>query len=173
MAKHKNSLTLSAKLPTDDEISRMFGSVATIHKGAIGRAAMKAAAGVIVNRASALAPRSTPSDRKKRSKKQAASADWTSVPLHTTVDEVTRQYDAKTIAVIGPAFPHGNKAYFNQPRKRIRKHVLWGKQSPNASRVFIAQRNWIVQSFDETLPAQMEAIKSELTKSVDEVMKNG
>lgn len=165
----KNAVTLEARFPTDQELKNLFGSVNTLHQYRVFDKAMGAGAKVLDARASQLAPRSTEKDRKKRSKKQAAQADWTSVPLNTTIDYVIRQGDFGGLAVVGPAWPHGNKAYFNQPRSGSRKQVLWGKMTRLAP--YIAQRNWMVQAFDESRDAILTAMKNSIRKHLDEVMR--
>lgn len=167
MARAKNALTVAMKLPTDDELKKMFDAVPQLQRFKVTSKAVKAASKVVETRASQLAPRSKPADQKKRSKKQKAEANWTGVPLHTTIKHVVRDYENSSSGFIGPAWPHGNKAYFNQPRNRSRKHILWGQ---DVGRIYVATRNWIVQAFDETQSAQLAAMKASLKDSIDKIM---
>ena len=165
----KNALTVAMKLPTDDELNKMLADAEFLRAFKVQSEAVEAASVVVRNRARQLAPRSKPEDRRRRSKKQKASADWESVPLHTTIDFVVRDYKNGSSGFIGPAWPHGNKAYFNQPRNRSRKQVLWGKMT--RLQPYIATRNWIVQAFDETKAQQVAAMKTALKAAVDRLMK--
>jgi len=164
----KNALSIKMKLPTDKELVTMFGNVDTLQRYKALDNATRAAGKVVEKRARALSPRSKESDRKKRSAKQRASADWESVPLHTTIKSVVRGYEVRSTTFIGPTFPHGNKAYFNQPTERQRKHVLWGKDT---GRMYIAARNWMVQAFEETKEQQLSAMKTAIQAILDKVMR--
>lgn len=165
----KNALTLSMKLPTDKELDRMLADAEHLRSFKVQAEAVEAASIVVRNRARQLAPRSKPEDRARRSKKQKAEADWESVPLNTTIDFVVRDYRKGSTGIIGPAYPHGNKAYFNQPRSGQRIQVLWGKMT--SLKPFIAARNWIVQAFEETRGQQLSAMKNALRAAIDRLMR--
>jgi hypothetical protein len=164
----KNALTIKTELPTDDELKKMFGDVETFKRYKALDNAAKAAGKVIEKRARELAPRSRPEDRKKRSKKQRESANWDGVPMRTTIRSVVRGYEVRSTTYVGPTHPHGNKAYFNQPTDRQRRHVLWGN---DIGRMFIAARNWMVQAFEETKSAQLRAMKDAINKVIGSVIR--
>lgn len=154
--------------PTDEELNHMFDAVPKLEKFKVLDKAIRPAADIVVKRARALAPRSTEADRAKRSKSQRDKADW-NYPLWKTIKRVVRKYQNRYgVAVIGPEWPRGNKAYFNTSPKG-RKQVLWGKRT---GRIVPQIRDWIVQAFDETKPQQLASIKEELTKLTDQMMRD-
>lgn len=167
----KNGADVKMNLPTDAELVRMFDMVPHLERGKVIDTVVKAGCEPIVKRARDLAPRST--GKSKRSKSQAAKADW-AYPLWKTIKRVIRKYDNRYgLGVIGPEWPKGNKAYFNTSPKG-RKRKLWGKDpDPNGGLSAVAPqvRNWIVQAFDETKSEQTSAMKDELTKQIDKMMK--
>lgn len=164
-----NALKLTTKLPTDKELETLFGNVNALQRFKVADRAVRAGAKVIKARAQQLAPRGNDTDRRKRSKKQRSSADWDRIQLYKTINYVLRKSETGGLAIIGPEWPHGNKAYFNQPRSGSRKQVLWGKMT--RLRPYIAARNWIVQAFDESKSGVLAAMKSEIRKAIDEVMR--
>lgn len=161
-----NSLDVKLNLPTDAELAAMFDAVPMLRRNDVLGPVTAAGAKVIQERAKQLAPRSTASDRKKRSAKQRASAAWDKVPLRDTIGMVTRKGQRIAFSIVGPKHPHGNKAYFNASRKGSRRHILWGR---DVGRVKISIRNWIVQASDETKGQQLAAMKAALTKKVAEM----
>lgn len=163
-----NKLDIKLKMPTDAELMRMFDMVPKLEKYKVVDYAVQAASGPVVKRARELAPRSSVTGTaKKRSKSQRDRADF-AYPLWKTIKRVIRKYSNRYgMAIIGPEWPKGNKAYFNTSPKG-RRQVLWGKPT---GRVVQAIRNFIVQAFDETKPAQLEAMKKSLQKTVDQVMR--
>ena len=165
----RNALDLKMELPSDADLKRMFDAVPQLRKHDVMTGAVREASKIIAQRARQYAPRSTPEDRAKRSDSQKRSADWESTPLRTTIGHVVRQYDTGAVGVTGPRHPHGNKAYFNQPRNRQRKHVLWGR---DVGRVFTAARNWIVMAFEDTKPQQLEKMKSVLKQKLNDMWLN-
>lgn len=162
----RNALDIRANLPSDRELMDMFGSAPKLGQYQVLTSATRAAAKIITARAKQLAPRSTEADRRKRSKKQKASANW-NVRLHTQVGMVVRNYDRSSHAVVGPKHPHGNKAYFNAPRAGSRRHVLWGRDTGRTKQ---AIRNWVVRAFDETRPQQLSAMKTEIGKKINDML---
>jgi hypothetical protein len=153
------------KMPTDAELKRMFDAVPILEQYKVSDKVVRAGSAPIVTRARQLAPRSTPEDRAKRSKKQRAAADWDH-PLWKTIKRVVRKYkNARGIAVVGPEWPKGNKAYFNTS-PRGRRQVLWGRST---GRTIAQVRNWIVQAFDETKPQQLAAMKAKLKTLMREI----
>lgn len=159
-----NRLDFKTELPTSLEISGMFDAIPLFKKNAVLSKTTRAAARIILRRAKELTPRGKPENRRKRSKKQRASANW-DVQLHTTIDMVTRRTDRSAFAIVGPRHPEGNKAWFNSPKSGSRKHVLWGHDT---GRTFRSVRNWIAQGFDETKTEQMAAMRKVLRKELDE-----
>lgn len=184
-----NKLDIKLKLPTDAELERMFHMVPKLEKFKVTDQVVNAGTAVVVKRARALAPRSKPEDRKKRSKSQRDGLtkggdriDW-DYPLWKTIKRVIRKYNSRYgVGIVGPEWPKGNKAYFNTSPKGNKGH-LWGyagkayprrdgKTHVAASPRARAQiRNWIVQAFDETRPAQLSAMKAKLTELMDKVMR--
>lgn len=163
-----NKLDIKMQLPNDAELDRMFNMVPKLERYKVLDKATGEAAKIVVKRARELAPRSSDTgSAQKRSKKQASSANW-SYPLWKTIKRVFRKYqDRYGLAVIGPEWPTGNKAYFNTSPKG-RRQVLWGKAT---GRVVAQIRNWIVQAFDETKTQQLNAMKDSLKQSLDQVMR--
>jgi hypothetical protein len=162
----KNGIDVQMKLPTDRELAKMFDAIPQLKRHGVLGATTQAGAKVIVSRARQLAPRGNDADRQKRSAKQKAAANW-NIRLYTTIAEVTRRGNRLAFSIVGPRHPQGNKAYFNSPKSGSRRHVLWGR---DGGRVKTAIRNWIVQAFDETRPAQLAAMKAALTKKINEMM---
>lgn len=159
-----NKLDFRAELPTNLEIAGMFDAVPMLKKHQTLGRTTDAAAGIIQRRAKSLTPRGKPENRRKRSKKQRAAANW-DTQLHTTIAKVTRRRDRSAFSIVGPRHPDGNKAWFNSPKKGSRKHILWGK---DRGREFKSLRNWIVQAFDETKTEQLAAMRKTLRKSLDD-----
>lgn len=166
-----NKLELKMSMPSDEELNRQFDMVPMLERGKVIDKTVKAGTDPIVQRARALAPRSQ--GKSKRSKSQAAKADW-AYPLWKTIKRVIRKYDNRYgLGVVGPEWPKGNKAYFNTSPKG-RKRKLWGKDpTPESGLSATAPqvRNWIVQAFDETKSQQLDAMKAELTVLTDALMK--
>jgi hypothetical protein len=163
----KNGLDLKFDLPTDAELSAMFDMVPKLERYKVGDKVVRAGAKIVEKAAIELTPRSARTgSAKKRSLKQWREADY-EYPLWKTIKYVVRKYQKHTQGVIGPEWPKGNKAYFNtSPKGRVK--VLWGKHTGQ----IVAQiRNWIVQAFDETRPQQVDAMKTQLEKSLDELFK--
>ena len=185
-----NGIDIKMDLPSDGELRRMFDMVPKLEAFKVLDKAVDAASKPVVKRARELAPRDTKGHGKKRSyrQKNAVGArgdkiDW-DYPLWKTIKRVVRKYQNRYgVAVIGPEWPKGNKAYFNTSPKGNKGH-LWGKHGqsyprrdgkgnhiagPPKARAQV--RNWIVQAFDETRNAQLDAMKASVTKSIDEVMR--
>lgn len=162
----KNGLDIKISLPTDRELAKMFDAVPMLQRHDVMGATTTAGAKVVLARAKQLAPRGNDADRKKRSAKQKAAANW-NVRLHTTIAQVTRKGNTKAFSLIGPRHPDGNKAYMNAPRSGSRPHVLWGRR---VGRIKTAIRNWIVQAFDETREQQLSAMKSAMAKKIDQML---
>lgn len=158
-------LRITTKLPTDRELEKMFNAVPMLRRHDVLGVTTAAGAKEVLSRAKALAPRGTEADRRKRSAKQKAAANW-NIRLHTTVAVVTRKGNRLAFSIVGPKHPSGNKAYLNSPQSGSRKHKLWGR---DVGRVRKATRNWIVQAYDETRPQQLAAMKAALTKKVAEM----
>lgn len=165
-----NSLKLEMKFPSDAEIASMLGTIPKLEQYKVTDKVVAAGAEPVVKRARELAPRSSKTGTsKKRSKNQRGKADW-DYPLWKTIKRVIRRYGSvRGLAVVGPEWPRGNKAYFNTSPKG-RKVYYWGK---NANKTAAQVRNWIVQAFDETKEAQLSAMKAKLTETVDAMMKGG
>lgn len=162
-----NNVDFKMDLPSDAELARMFDMVPKLEQYKVIDKAVTAAAAPVVKRARELAPRGTEADRKKRSRRQAERADW-NYPLWKTIKRVIRKYANRYgLAVIGPEWPKGNKAYFFTSPKG-RRIWYWGK---DAGKTKATVRNWIVQAFDETKNEQLAAMKTSVQKSLDEVMR--
>ncbi|MCA9130752.1 MAG: hypothetical protein KDB22_26885 [Planctomycetales bacterium] len=163
-----NKLQFDAKnLPSDAEINRMFDAVPHLDRFRVTDQVLRAGARPIVTRARQLAPRSTPEDRAKRSTKQKQAADW-NYPLWKTIKYVLRKYSTSGVAVVGPEWPKGNKAYFNTSPSG-RRQYLWGRAT---GRIVPQIRNWIVQAFDETKSQQLAEMKKKLRSVMDQIWRN-
>lgn len=178
-----NALELKVLFPSDAELAAMFGTVPKLEYYQVLDKAIEAGAKVVAARAKQLAPRSTKSDRDKRSAKQKQKADW-DYPLWKTIKYKVKRYGGvRGFGVVGPSWPRGNKAYFNTSPKGNKGHH-WGyagAQYPRRNgtihtagpaRVRAQVRNWIVESFDETRPQQLDAIKATVTALLDKVMRD-
>ena len=163
-----NKLDIKMQLPNDSELDKMFNMVPKLERYKVLDKATGEAAKIVVKRARDLAPKSSETGSAlKRSASQANKANW-HVPLWKTIKKVFRKYQNRYgIAVIGPEWPTGNKAYFNTSPKG-RRQVLWGKPT---GRVVAQIRNWIVQAFDETKGQQLDAMKESIKSTVDQVMR--
>lgn len=159
-------LQVNIDMPTDGEIAKMFDAVPILERYKVGDKVVREGGKIVLARARQLVPRGTQEDREKRSQSQRAQADW-GFPLWKTMRMVLRRYAANAVAVIGPSWPKGNKAYFNSPRGR--REVLWGRVSGRVRQY----RNWIVQAFDETRPQQLTAMKARLTQLMREIWTRG
>lgn len=167
----KNSVDFKMNIPSDEVLQKQFDMIPKLEQGKVLDKVVAAGSKPVIERARALAPRSK--GKSKRSKSQAAKADW-SYPLWKTIGRVIRKYNNRYgLAVVGPGWPKGNKAYFNtSPKGRVRK--LWGKDpAPESGLSSVAPqvRNWIVQAFDETKSQQLDAMKTELTVQTDKIMR--
>lgn len=162
-----NKLDIKIEMPNDAELNRMFDAVPQLERYRVLDQVVRAGAIPVRKRARQLAPRSTKADRDKRSKNQRSEADW-DYPLWKTVKYVVRKYGKRIgIAVVGPEWPGGNKAYFNTSPSG-REQVLWGRRT---GRTIPQIRNWIVQAFDETKPQQLAAMKAKLRTLLDRILK--
>lgn len=169
-----NGVDLKFDMPTDAELKQMFDMVPKLNHYKVSDQVLRAGSMPIVRKAREKAPRGDipkagqkVGSSKKRSKKQRGEAKW-DTPLHTTIDHVVRKYQAGGVAVIGPRWPEGNKAYFNTSPKG-RREFLWGMMT---GRVVPQIRNWIVQAFDETQPEQLSAMKSKLATVIDRMFRS-
>ena len=159
---------IELKFPNDAELKRMFDAVPQLEKRRASDRVLRPMAKPIVTRSRQLAPRGNPTDRAKRSQRQAQAADW-NYPLHKSITYVVRKYgNAAGLAVIGPSWPKGNKAYFDTSPKG-RRVFYWGK---DAGKIRPQIRNWIVQAFDETRAEQVAIAKRELKKVMDEIWRS-
>lgn len=162
-----NKIDIKMQLPSDAELSAMFDAVPILERAEVSFHVLRAGATPIVKRARQLAPRSTAEMRAKRSKSQKKQADW-DYPLWKTINLVVRGgRRAAGIAVIGPEWPKGNKAYFNTSPKG-REQYFWGRFS---GRRVPQIRNWIVQAFDETKAQQLMAMKLKIRTLMDKIWK--
>lgn len=161
-----NTLTLEFQLPTDAELDRMFDMAAKMNRHKLTDQVVDAGSAPVLARARELAPRSSVTGTARlRSKKQRQEADW-AYPLWKTIKRVIRKYEYTGIAIIGPSWPKGNKAYLNTSPKG-RRQVLWGNRT---GRVVPQIRNWIVQAFDETKSEQLTAMKAKATSVIHLMM---
>lgn len=161
------SISVQIQLPTDAELEQLLNMVPKLEQYKIIDKAVDAASKPVVKRARQLAPRGKQADRDKRSRNQRGKADW-NYPLWKTIKRVVRKYGRSYgVAVVGPEWPKGNKAYFfTSPRGR--RVFYWGR---DAGKTKATVRNWIVQAFDETKADQLAAMKASLIKSIDEAMR--
>lgn len=164
MMARKNGLDI--KFRGTKGLEKLLDAVPQLKRHEVKMLSTQAGAQVILARASSLVPKGTEADRKKRSKKQKAAANW-NIRLSSTLAFVTRETRSRAYSVIGPRHPDGNKAYFNSPKTGSRSHVLWGR---NKGRTKSAIRNWIVQAFDETRSQQLSAMKAVVKKQIDQML---
>lgn len=179
-------ISFKMDFPTDAELNRMFDAIPKLEKFGVLDKAIRPAAKIVAKRAGQLAPPEKPRSEKEKNKRsisQRSEANW-NIPLRSTIGLVVRKYQNRYgMAVIGPKWPQGNKAYFNTSPKGNKGH-LWGYAGQSYPRrdgkVHIAAaakpraqiRDWIVQAFDETRPQQLASIKEELTKLTNQMMKD-
>lgn len=161
-----NRIDIKHTMPTDRELSKMFDAVPQLRRHDVMNATLRSGSKVVVDRAKKEAPRSKERDVARRSVDQRTKYNWDSPPLWKTIARVIRKSSHSGLAVIGPKFPDGNKAYFNQPRSGKRRHVLWGVDT---GRVYVVTRNWLAFAFDQTRSQQLSAMKSTLKKKIDEM----
>lgn len=155
-------------LPSDAELNAMFNAAPKLERFGVADKAARAGGSVVVKRARQLAPRSSKTgSTRKRSGSQRELADW-DYPLWKTIKQVVRKYSYNASAIVGPEWPKGNKVYFNTGPNG-RREVLWGRVT---GRTVPQVRNWIVRAFDETRPAQLEAMKKKLRSTLDQVWKS-
>ena len=160
-------IRIKSTLPNDAELMKLFGSVDMLRRHDVGGATTRAGAKIVLDRARQLAPVGNPEDAAKRSAKQKAQANW-NIKLKSTIAMATRGRGLRVFTLVGPRHPSGNKAYFNQPKKGSRLHVLWGKRG--GMRTKVVTRVWIVQAFDETRQQQLSAMKAKLTEKINEML---
>lgn len=171
-----NKFDIKMQLPNDAELDKMFNMVPKLERYKVLDKATGEASKIVVKRARDLTPRSSQTGSKKKwSKKMTQSKDdggqnrsLSEVPLWKTIKKVFRKYQNRYgLAVIGPEWNAGNKAYFFTSPKG-RKEVRWGVVT---GRVRSQVRNWIVQAFDETKGQQLDAMKESIKSTVDQVMR--
>lgn len=181
-----NKLEIKLNMPSDPQLDKMFDAVPKLERYKVFDQTMTAGARPVVARARALTPRNrTPNKRSKNQRAGTTKAgdkiDW-DYPTWKTIGRVIRKYAGRYgMAIIGPSWPKGNKAYFNTSPKG-NKGNLWGSPGkrymrrgkeytapPNRPRAQI--RNWIVQAFDETQGQQLSAMKAKLQTLTDQMMR--
>lgn len=160
------SISFKSNLPSDAEIVNLFGTVNTFERFKVGDKVVNAGTNPILKRAKELAPRDITGNGKKRSKKQQAKANW-NIPLWKTIKKKISKGNVKTVGIVGPKWPEGNKAYFDTSPNG-RRVFYWGK---DAGKTKVQIRNWIVQAADETRPAQLDAMKNKLTEVMGDVIR--
>jgi len=160
-------------LPSDAELNAMFNAAPKLERFAVADKATRAGGTVIVKRARQLAPKQT--GRNRWSKKMyidggtgGTPRSANEKPLWKTIKQVVRKYSYNAASVVGPEWHEGNKAYFNTGPDG-RRQVLWGKVT---GRTVPQIRNWIVQAFDQTEAAQLEAMKKKLKTVLDQYWKS-
>lgn len=164
----KTSLVIN--MPRDAEINAMFDAVPILERHKVPQRVLRAGAMVVKKRAVQLTPRGTEEDRNKRSARQRAAADW-ETRLYTTIGYVVRGGKRRRgggVAVIGPTWPKGNKAYFFTSPKGTRAQWFWGRYIG----IVNAKRNWLVQAFDETRQAQLAAMKVATRVAMDRIWRH-
>lgn len=160
------SISIKSNLPSDTELQTLFGTVGTFEKFKVGDKVVTAGSTPILRRAKELAPRDIVGHGKKRSKKQQAKANW-NMPLWRTMKRKIFKGSKGALAIVGPQWPEGNKAYFDtSPGGR---HVFyWGR---DAGKTKVQIRNWIVQAADETRPEQLAAMQAKLQETIGDVIR--
>jgi len=190
-----NKLDIKMDIPVDAELARMLNMDDRIDRFKLFDKALTAASGPVIRRARQLcwdgqkaAPGAPSGNSAKRSwyqrngveppwakwikrgktkRNKYGKVDW-ETQLKTTIGRVVRKYSRKGIAVIGPSWPKGNKAYFNAG-KNGRDVWYWGDDQGFKKK---AMRNFIVQAFDETKNEQQQLMKAQVKTLLDQMMKN-
>ncbi len=130
--------------------------------------AMRAAAKPVVEKAKELAPQGNDADRKKRSKKQKASADW-NVRLRSTITSKLSKRENGGTVVVGPSWPRGNKAHFDWGIRSFgkgREKVLWGKRTGEVVRNEI---HWLKRAGDLAKEQAIAAFEEEVRRAIAEL----
>lgn len=161
-----NAIDLDVRLPSDRQLKEMFDAVPMLRRHDVMNAATRAAADVVVKAARKEAPRSKPEDMRRQSRNTRARFQTGRTPLWKTVKRVVRRGNTSSLAVIGPEYPDGNIAYFNQPRAGQRRHVFWGNDK---GRMYIVRRNWLAIAFDLSKPTQLNKMKQVIRQKLDEM----
>lgn len=160
------------RLPTDKELNKLFDAVPVLNRHQVADKTVRAGVKPITTRARQLIPRSSESDRAKRSTKQRQSSPGLDYPLWKTVKAVVRKGNsAGAIAVTGPEFKGsmsaGQKIYLiAEHKKKGRRVFYWGK---DANRTKLKIRNVMLQAADETRPQQLANMKSVLKRELDRI----
>lgn len=160
-----NAIDFDGNFPSDAEIKKMFDAVPQLRRHDVMNAATRAAADVVVKAARKEAPRSKPEHIRAQSKSIRARFGGRK-PLWKTVKRVIRRGNTSSLAVIGPEYPEGNIAYFNQPREGQRRHVFWGRDT---GRMYIVRRNWLAVAFDGSRASQLASMKRVLRQKLQEM----
>ena len=157
--------------PHDEELTRKLDAVGAMDRFLVLDKCATAAGKIILAAARKLAPRSKPPDL--RSAKQKSEAKWGPRLYQNLGWKVVRK-KLIGLAIIGPKWPEGSKAYFNVAYKKgSRQSQYWNKDGATPSRVgpiVPAIRNWMLQARDETKEAQLQACRDAIDKFMKEWM---
>ncbi len=165
-------MQFTVKMPKDAELDRIFATIPVLDRYKVTDKAIRAAAKPVVDRAKEIAPRSSRTGTAKKrymknAKDKTKSYNW-DYPVWRTIKATVRKYSAATFAAVGPAWPLGNKVFFNSAHiKGSRTEVLWGRRSGKQWR---QMDNWMKRAGDETAAQQRAAMLASLKKSLDEMM---
>ena len=184
-----NKLDIKMDIPVDADLARMLNMDDRIDRFKLFDKALNAASGPVIRRARQLCwdgvktgnsakrswyqrngvepPWAKWIKRGKTKRNKYGKVDW-ETQLKTTIGRVVRKYGRKGVAVIGPSWPKGNKAYFNAG-KNGRDVWYWGDDQGFKKK---AMRNFIVQAFDETKNEQQQLMKAHVKVLLDQMMKN-
>lgn len=172
-----NRVDIKMDIPSDAELKRMFDAVPLLHRHQVFDKTLRAGSRPVVTRAKQLAPRSSATGTTDKWSAKMLVDGGTGgtprskgeTPLWKTIAQVVRKYTTAGVAVVGPKWPEGNKAYFNTGPNG-RRQFFWGTDTG----LVVAQiRNWIVQAFDETKAAQLSAMKKKLQQLMREIWERG
>lgn len=124
---------------------------------------VRKASQVVQKRAKQLAPRSSETgSARKRSVTQQRSGKW-DIPLHTTITTKVVKYDNGAVGVVGPSWPDGNKAFFNNAAKG-RRVVYWGRKQGTLYK----GTDWLKRSLDESADEAGKVLIETISEAIKE-----
>lgn len=125
---------------------------------------IRKASQLVQRRAKQLAPRSSKTgSAKKRSVSQSQSGNW-NIPLSKTIISKVLKHARGALGIVGPSWPEGNKAFFNNA-KNGRREVYWGKPQGTIYK----GEDWLKRAFDESAEEAQEVLVETVRDAVKEV----
>ena len=145
-----------------EELSRIFDAHPFLDRYKVLDKALRVVARIIVKKAKENTPRGKEEDRRKRSKKQRAEANWEK-QLWKTITFKLVKYENGSLVIIGPKWPDGNKAHFLRS-KDGRRVFYWGR---DAGKIAPPHEDWLKRSFQEVLATVKKTLIDEVRKEID------